>query len=291
MRIRRRLPPCSSIPTAAPLSSDLHLQPSLAAPPSDLQPSDESMPIPSRNNRWVFPQTEDEKMNQKKFGDDETYWSVEAKKISNNNDIRKIVNMCVGEESCNKLVQPSSSSAQGDYEVVPLKKRRGGFDRNIADEDKVMIGAEMKSKTNKKCVDKKPVVVAHEGIIGINNYGEKMKSCKIVRGSVIMEGSRCSRVNGRGWRCCHPTLVGYSLCQHHLAKGRLRSSSISSSTGVVRRRGKVVALHGGAEPLELSGGDLAVAAVQQQPLVVVTKKRTKVGVVKARSMSSLLSQI
>ncbi|KAL9155297.1 hypothetical protein ABFS82_10G172800 [Erythranthe guttata] len=284
MRIRRRLPPCSSIPTAAPLSSDLHLQPSPAPPPSD-----QSMSISSRNNRWVFPQTEEEKMKQK-FGDDETYWSVEAKKISNNNnDIRKIVNMCVGEESSNKLLQPSSSSAQGDYEVVPLKKRRGGFDRNIADEDKVMIGAEMKSKTNKKCVDQKPVVVAHEGIIGINNNGEKMKSCRIVRGSVIMEGSRCSRVNGRGWRCCHPTLVGYSLCQHHLAKGRLRSNSnsSSSSTGVVRL-GKMVALHGGAEPPELSGGDLAV---QQQPLVVVTKKRTKVGVVKARSMSSLLSQI
>ncbi|KAL7138614.1 hypothetical protein ABFS83_10G175600 [Erythranthe nasuta] len=288
MRIRRRLPPCSSIPTAAPLSSDLHLQPSAAAPPYDLQPSDESMPISSRKNRWVFPQTE-EKMNQK-FGDDETYWSVEAMKISNNNDIRKIVNMCDGEESSNKLLQPSSSSAQGDYEVVPLKKRRGGFDRNIADEDKVMIGAEMKSKTNKKCVDKKPLVLVHEGIIGINNNSEKMKS-KIVRGSVIMEGSRCSRVNGRGWRCCHPTLVGYSLCQHHLAKGRLRSNSnsSSSSTGVVRR-GKVVALHGGAEPPELSGGDLAVAAVQP-PLVVVTKKRTKVGVVKARSMSSLLSQV
>ncbi|KAL7098064.1 hypothetical protein ACP275_10G182200 [Erythranthe tilingii] len=286
MRIRRRLPPCSSIPTAALLSSDLHLQPSPAPPP----PSDQSMPISSRNNRWVFSQTEEEKMKQKKFGDDESYWSVEAKKISNNNDIRKIVNLCDGEEGSNKILQPSSSYAQGDYEVVPLKKRRGGFERNITDEDKV-IGAEMKSKTNKKCVDQKPVVVAHEGIIGINNNSEKMKS-KIVRGSVIMEGSRCSRVNGRGWRCCHPTLVGYSLCQHHLAKGRLRSSSnsiSSSSTGVVRR-GKVVALHGGAEPPELSGGDLAVAAVQQ-PLVVVTKKRTKVGVVKARSMSSLLSQI
>ncbi|KAL0322032.1 UNVERIFIED_CONTAM: hypothetical protein Scaly_2499600 [Sesamum calycinum] len=44
---------------------------------------------------------------------------------------------------------------------------------------------------------------------------------KSKRGNVIMEGSRCSRVNGRGWRCCQPTLVGYSLCEHHLGKGRL----------------------------------------------------------------------
>ncbi|KAF3791336.1 hypothetical protein EJ110_NYTH14743 [Nymphaea thermarum] len=31
---------------------------------------------------------------------------------------------------------------------------------------------------------------------------------------------RCTRMNGRGWRCSKPTLVGYSLCEHHLGKGR-----------------------------------------------------------------------
>ncbi|KAJ6826139.1 uncharacterized protein M6B38_374205 [Iris pallida] len=54
--------------------------------------------------------------------------------------------------------------------------------------------------------------------------GEEGKRKK--RGSpVLMEGSRCSRVNGRGWRCFQQTLVGYSLCEHHLGKGRLRSMS------------------------------------------------------------------
>jgi hypothetical protein len=43
--------------------------------------------------------------------------------------------------------------------------------------------------------------------------------------AVLLEGSRCSRVNGRGWRCSQPTLVGYSLCEHHLGKGRARSSA------------------------------------------------------------------
>lgn len=66
--------------------------------------------------------------------------------------------------------------------------------------------------------------------------------------AVLMEGSRCSRVNGRGWRCSQPTLVGYALCEHHLGKGRMRSvtggggdaaapaSSAAPSTGRRRRR-------------------------------------------------------
>ncbi|KAL6633451.1 hypothetical protein ACP70R_026122 [Stipagrostis hirtigluma subsp. patula] len=43
--------------------------------------------------------------------------------------------------------------------------------------------------------------------------------------AVLLEGSRCSRMNGRGWRCSQPTLVGYSLCEHHLGKGRMRSAA------------------------------------------------------------------
>jgi hypothetical protein len=38
-------------------------------------------------------------------------------------------------------------------------------------------------------------------------------------------GSRCSRKNGRGWRCSQPTLGGYALCQYHLGKGRIKSGS------------------------------------------------------------------
>lgn len=49
--------------------------------------------------------------------------------------------------------------------------------------------------------------------------------------AVLLEGSRCSRVNGRGWRCSQPTLVGYSLCEHHLGKGRMRAATAAASTG------------------------------------------------------------
>ncbi|KAF7091228.1 hypothetical protein CFC21_093851 [Triticum aestivum] len=48
---------------------------------------------------------------------------------------------------------------------------------------------------------------------------------------VLMEGSRCSRVNGRGWRCSQPTLVGYSLCEHHLGKGRGQRSASRTEPG------------------------------------------------------------
>jgi len=47
--------------------------------------------------------------------------------------------------------------------------------------------------------------------------------------AVLLEGSRCSRVNGRGWRCSQPTLVGYSLCEHHLGKGRMRSAAAAAA--------------------------------------------------------------
>ncbi|PIN03611.1 hypothetical protein CDL12_23847 [Handroanthus impetiginosus] len=256
MRIRKRLAP-SSIPAVS--LSDLQLQRSEAAPPpsdqpsaASKQPSDQSMVIPSKNNRWVF--AENDKMKQKEFGDDET-WRLEETK-STNNDIRKIVSICDGD----------------DYKLVPLKKRKWSFDRNPSEET-LMGTVEMKSKTNKKCgiadamqVDRIKPVIEENGIDHSSNGNKKKK-----RGNVIMEGSRCSRINGRGWRCCQPTLVGYSLCEHHLGKGRLRSMTS------VRRGG------GG-------GGGATEEKELKQPLMVI-KKRTKVGVVKARSMSSLLSQI
>lgn len=42
-------------------------------------------------------------------------------------------------------------------------------------------------------------------------------------GGALMQGSRCSRYNGRGWRCRQLTLAGYALCEHHLGKGRMKN--------------------------------------------------------------------
>ncbi|KAL1550040.1 hypothetical protein AAHA92_18055 [Salvia divinorum] len=208
MRIRKRFSP-------TPPLSDLRLPP--CDPPNDI---------------WAFLKTE-EKMKQKEFGDDD--------RMNTNNDIRKIVSICHGEEDSNTNMQPPSSSLQGrccveSYKLVPLKKRKGVFERNPSEEG---AAAKMKSKTNKK-------------------YGDVRKEKgKSKRGNVIMEGSRCSRVNGRGWRCCQATLVGYSLCEHHLGKGRLRTKKPN----------------------------------HHQNLLTNNNKSRKVGVVKARSISSLLRQI
>ncbi|XP_040377186.1 uncharacterized protein LOC121053614 [Oryza brachyantha] len=69
-----------------------------------------------------------------------------------------------------------------------------------------------------------PVAVNVKEETRIDSSGGGGGGAKKRRGpAVLMEGSRCSRVNGRGWRCSQPTLVGYSLCEHHLGKGRMRS--------------------------------------------------------------------
>ncbi|KAG8094215.1 hypothetical protein GUJ93_ZPchr0012g20329 [Zizania palustris] len=66
------------------------------------------------------------------------------------------------------------------------------------------------------------VAVKDEKIGGGNGGGGGTKKRR-GGAAVLMERSRCSRVNGRGWRCGQPTLVGYALCEHHLGKGRMRS--------------------------------------------------------------------
>ncbi|CAA6664714.1 unnamed protein product [Spirodela intermedia] len=97
-----------------------------------------------------------------------------------------------------------------------------------------------------------------------------------------MEGSRCSRVNGRGWRCCQQTLVGYSLCEHHLGKGRLRSVSSVRCNGRARKKEE-----------DDDGGEAALPRQQPQDEKEVKpggRRRKKIGMVKARSISSLLHQ-
>lgn len=103
--------------------------------------------------------------------------------------------------------------------------------------------------------------------------------------AVLMEGSRCSRVNGRGWRCCQQTLVGYSLCEHHLGKGRLRSVTsvkCSSSSSMKKKQKQEAEVR---REMDIEGD------VDEEEVVNKMKgKRRKMGVVKARSISSLLDQ-
>ncbi|XP_073052190.1 uncharacterized protein [Primulina eburnea] len=281
MRIRKRFPPPST-------PSDFHLSQSAAAQPKPEaaqtndplgQPSDKVMVISDSNTSWAPPEDDNNgvKTKLKESGDDEKRREEQKKKCAGN-DIRE--NNIPYEEQCtnNNFLQPSSAAAaaaKGDTKaLVPLKKRRGSFERSPKEETQMI--ARMKSKTNKKC--DLSTQTGHDDAQNINSSSSGTGTKKSKRGNVIMEGSGCSRVNGRGWRCCQPTLVGYALCEHHLGKGRVRSMSR------VRQRHHEVDFRGGALPM--SSGDLGL----QHPLVV-TKKRTKLGLVKARSISSLLSQI
>ncbi|OEL34281.1 hypothetical protein BAE44_0004696 [Dichanthelium oligosanthes] len=86
-----------------------------------------------------------------------------------------------------------------------------------------------------------PVIVAGEGRLSNGGVGAILPviamgadsgggSSKKPRGpGVLLEGSRCSRKNGRGWRCSQPTMVGYALCQYHLGKGRMRSAAAAAA--------------------------------------------------------------
>lgn len=195
----------------------------------------------------------------------------------------------------------------------------------------------MKTKMNKKFVQENDDDQEEHGSEGETKHGFDSTTAtaggagskKRSRGGALMEGSRCSRVNGRGWRCCQQTLVGYSLCEHHLGKGRLRSmssvrvraaaarnqtqelfnNSLSQSphkTQEQEHKEKEIKEH---HLLEDHKGEAAVAVAvavaaaavaaaaddHQKPLTGSgggggAKKRVKIGMVKARSLSSLLGQ-
>jgi len=203
--------------------------------------------------------------------------------------------------------------------AFPLKKRRGSFERR-SDDDEIMIvkDKKMKIKMNKICVQQKgnnkeeddddeeeeeeeSKEIIKEGADGTTNNTSARKKA---RGGALMEGSRCSRVNGRGWRCCQQTLVGYSLCEHHLGKGRLRSMSSVRSRSMARTAPKK------AESKPLSSSSLSLEEKETKRVssdhikldgdpnedgdhkksLMIAKKKVKLGMVKARSISSLLGQ-
>uniref|UniRef100_A0A5B7ANG0 WRC domain-containing protein n=1 Tax=Davidia involucrata TaxID=16924 RepID=A0A5B7ANG0_DAVIN len=312
MRIRKRFPTSSlsSLPLSDPQLNrspmvQQHIQSSIQVYPdgnlclqrgnTDSQPSDPpNQPLPqpsdhqpmigSEKTRWVCSNTSKaQEVKQKEYLEceevKEDRWREEEKK---SNDIRK--GGILGAEVGTEVLPPSGNSShqevverwwEGD-QVVPLKKRRGSFKETILMEKDQKKKAKMKSKTNKKCVQQQS-----------SDHKNTSKKKMMMRGSVIMEGSRCSRVNGRGWRCCQQTLVGYSLCEHHLGKGRLRSMTSVRSHAMARTFD--------IEPerrllLDDDDDDDDDDEDDQKKPLVVTKKRMKLGVVKARSIRSLLGQ-
>ncbi|XP_016489155.1 uncharacterized protein LOC107809074 isoform X2 [Nicotiana tabacum] len=261
--------------------------------PSDLpnltisQPSDQPAVSRGKATSWVFfgGNSNQQKMKEKDVeAEDEKLWREKEKSFgSNDNDNNKQI-FSTTPQLGSLLPQPSSSPdldgrwCEGD-KVIPFKKRRDSYNHtsNIN-----TIEAKMKSKNYKKCPQEngQEEKEGENGLITKEGFGVNKKN---KRGSVILEGSRCSRVNGRGWRCCQQTLVGYSLCEHHLGKGRLRSMTSVQNAKKKKEEEKK------ENPLSndnMEGHDYGEDD-KKKPLM---KKMKKLRVVKARSLSSLLGQ-
>ncbi|KAK1397684.1 Growth-regulating factor [Heracleum sosnowskyi] len=356
MRIRKRFPFSSMASSVSDpqlnnstlvqqTSSQLHPIQNMGMqhnPNSDSQPSD---PPVSSDQKPIIINNTLHQINQQ----EEASREQQEENGSNNNNTRKEYNfLAVGQTG----VVPPLGSHQVDRrwfdEKVPLK-RKGQETMLMLEEEEKKMKPKMKSKANKKCTSTSGMQQSHseQGKVGTddssstpnNNSVKKMNK----RGGALMEGSRCSRVNGRGWRCCQQTLVGYSLCEHHLGKGRLRSiSNVKARTKAPTVVATTIAPQVDTTNTttndiptndNLSSKNVLVSSSVVQPpvgdrkdtmlldgscydddddeededenededdddyngeetnkAVVVKKKRMKLGMVKARSLSSLLNQ-
>ncbi|KAJ4849237.1 hypothetical protein Tsubulata_035162 [Turnera subulata] len=232
------------------------------------------------------------------------------------------------------LQQLSSSSLQalgsdwrdqGEKAFPSIKKRRVTFEKRSGEAGTTTTVAEKynkKMKTKMKTKLGKNQYVQEEEDHDNEKEGDKQEANRELgddhdigsnatarmrgRGGALVEGSRCSRVNGRGWRCCQQTLVGYSLCEHHLGKGRLRSMSSVRSRSPLGKKDEVdpkppivpVSIRQPPSSMQeakvVSLDDNGACEDddndQKKQLVAASKKKMKLGMVKARSISSLLGQ-
>ncbi|KAK1386708.1 Growth-regulating factor [Heracleum sosnowskyi] len=223
---------------------------------------------------------------------------------------------------------------------IPMSKKRKGlaWEKMCQETPLFEKGKRMESTTNKKCSstsvqqnDGKQDKAGDDSKFTNHNMNVDKKINK--RGGAIKEASRCSRVNGRGWRCCQQTLVGYSLCEHHLGKGRLRSmanvkgrakmptaaspvtatpndttdnttndnqpakktlvsSSVMQPARDCDKESKLLdgRCYDGDKHTEEEEDDDDYSDEEMKKPQVAKSKRTKLGMVKARSLSSLLNQ-
>ncbi|WOL20167.1 hypothetical protein Cni_G28969 [Canna indica] len=210
--------------------------------------------------------------------------------------------------------KPSSSAPLlaeerlGDAELLE-KKRRGGKPAEKEKKPKWKGSAKMMSNSanTNSCsgdvCDNARCEGEMEERVGAAN-GKKRRSP-----AVLMEGSRCSRVNGRGWRCCQQTLVGYSLCEHHLGKGRLRSmTSVRGQLGTTNGGGKLKVrstqeatltprssqkdekVEEKTKPWPPSVAEIKMEENEAEKATQLMARRKKIGMVKARTISSLLDE-
>ncbi|CAI8614108.1 unnamed protein product [Vicia faba] len=297
-----------------PCSSSASLLVSAGSTLDLYQPSDQTLPLIGKlNNGYDYPSTIQlsgvHKHHTKQHPLEEKV-RVEGKEGGDFGE-NKSNHISKGNILVDSQLLPSSTTFVQDgrwcegEKAIPLKKRKGRLE-NVGMDSDDSKKTKMKTKLNKRCSMRKDEDGDEQSETKVND----MKKRATKRGSALMEGSRCSRVNGRGWRCCQQTLVGYSLCEHHLGKGRLRSMtsvrnrSIGFSTtatttttvapsNVVDRDTSASSSNSDLVKKMTSGNDIVDKLEndddEKKPVIMV-KKRMKLGMVKARSMSSLLGQ-
>ncbi|XP_068663931.1 uncharacterized protein [Aristolochia californica] len=173
--------------------------------------------------------------------------------------------------------------------VIPLKKRKASYG---CGEEEVTMKKETKTKTHLKRKIPRKRIREEEAKESNEDAGSAVKKHRNSNGGALMEGSRCSRINGRGWRCCQQTLVGYSLCEHHLGKGRLRSMNTdrSQATHISTPANNSVDHGDTKNGSPKKHQDDQPRLEDNETGKKTTTKRRKLGMVKARSISSLLDQ-
>ncbi|KAJ6968188.1 hypothetical protein NC653_036204 [Populus alba x Populus x berolinensis] len=186
------------------------------------------------------------------------------------------------------VLQQSSSSHQGvgrwgeGEKAFPLKKRRGSFERRsneemIMDRNKKM---KTKMKTNMNtCVqqngdNEEDEKETKEGV------GSNVKTKP--KGGVLLEGSRCSHANGKGRLRSMNSVRSRSIAS--IVPNKDASEEVSSHSLPSQKK----------EETKRASLDYKVSVAydeddKEKPLVI-SKRKMKLGVVKARSMSSLLGQ-
>lgn len=100
--------------------------------------------------------------------------------------------------------------------LLPLKKRKmASMSSNVDRQDQSDAGKDHEAMISDSMLS--PCILARAA----RRRGRRRSAV-----GVFMQGpSRCSRYNGRGWRCSRLTTSGHALCEYHLEKARTRSNT------------------------------------------------------------------
>jgi len=119
-----------------------------------------------------------------------------------------------------------------EEKAFPLKKRRISLERFISTKESSKVD---KQKRNRKIAKMWASSGTHEAIYGEErDYNEvEINSDQAIEENLM---TRCTKVNGAGWRCSKRRFEGYSLCKHHFKMQRMYNSRRPRFGGSKKRK-------------------------------------------------------